>query len=762
MSLSHQQAVEMPRSPRQIDAEKSLGRALLLTAFAGAIFFSAALLFAVQPMFTKMVLPRFGGTPSVWSMALVFFQSALLAGYAYAHWLTRIAPMRVSVLAHLLLMALAAFGLPLSIAGNWGRPPDFGEALWLIALFTASIGLPFFALAANGPLLQAWLVQTWLARSGEPAAKDPYFLYVASNLGSFVALVSYPVLIEPFVRLTDQSRFWSAGFIFLIALIAACGVALWRSPPESVRAPDWEGDASPGWRVAVRWVALAAVPSALLLAVTAHIGTDVAAVPLLCVVPLALYLLSFVIAFQRRPVVPHRLVLVTQPLFVLALAGVIVFAPVKTMLWLIGIHLAAFFICALMCHGELARTRPSARHLTAFYLCIAAGGAVGGLAAGLLAPHAFDWVAEYPVLLALALLCHPIAQRMRSHTPHLMLAAVVFAAVLPVITLLWPTFFDERTFLKTAAVLLAIGVLLWRAPPLAAGIVASVLLAHHMLFEQAGAVSFRSFFGVTRVLDSPDHQFRLLAHGTTLHGAQRIRDPDGAPVGGMPEPLLYYWHGSGISQTIDAVRTRIPGPMRYAVIGLGTGSLACRAGPDDLVHYYEIDPAIVRIAREPALFSFISVCRPDLPITVGDARLTLSDAPDATYDLIIIDAFSSDAIPAHLLTREAMAVYLRRLDAHGMIVIHVSNRHLELASVVAGIAAANRLVTLINEGGDLDEAANPYKFGATVTASVRETADFGLLGESPEWHAIDPDPRQRVWTDDYSDIFGSMLRKLRE
>jgi hypothetical protein len=732
-------------------------RALIPAIFTSAIFVSAALLFLVQPMFTKMVLPRFGGTPAVWSVALVFFQSALLAGYAYAHWLMRSVPSRLGAVVHLLLLSVAALTLPLSIASGWSRPPVSGHAFWLIALFATSVGLPFFTLAANAPLLQAWL-----ARTGEPAAKDPYFLYVASNLGSLVALISYPVLIEPFVGLGDQSRFWSAGFLCLIALIGTSGLVLWRSPEERAAVTDVPDDAPLESRTAARWGALAAVPSGLLLAVTAHISTDIAAAPLLWVVPLALYLLTFVIAFAQRPLIPHRFVLAAQPLCVLGLVAVIVLDPVKTMLWLIAIHLLVFFACALMCHGELARTRPHTRDLTAFYLCIAAGGALGGLAAGLIAPHMCSWVAEYPMLLALALLCHPLAPQIRRHAVLVLVGALVLAASLPLIAFVWPTLFDESTFSKTAAVLLAIGVLLWRAPPLGAGIIAAVLLTHHMLFEQAGALSFRSFFGVTRVLDSPDHQFRLLAHGTTLHGAQRIRDTEGEVVHGMPEPLLYYWHGSGISQAIDAVRARISGPMRYAVVGLGAGTLACRAGPDDVVHYYEIDPVIVRIARDSALFSFISVCRPDVPITLGDARLTLGDAPDASYDLIIVDAFSSDAIPAHLLTREAMALHLRKLDAHGMIVLHLSNRHLELASVAAGIAAANGLLTLLNDSADIDEIANPYKFAGTVAASVRQSEDFGALARSTAWQAIEPDPKQRVWSDDYSDVFGALWRKLRE
>src|ERR687887_357085 len=277
-------------------------RLLLLATFVAAIFVSASLLFMVQQMFTKLVLPRFGGAPSVWSVAIVFFQTALLAGYAYAHWLTRYAPGRLPVAVHLAVMIAAVFALPISIAGGWDRPPETGQALWLIGLFTVSIGLPFFALAANSPLLQAWL-----ARTDHPAAKDPYFLYAASNVGSFLALVSYPTVIEPFVRLGDQVRFWSIGFCLLIVLLAACGILLWRSPATAAPARS-AADAPPTWKDAAFWVALAAVPAGLLVAVTAHISTDVAAVPLLWTLPLALYLLTFVIAFSRRPIIPHGFV----------------------------------------------------------------------------------------------------------------------------------------------------------------------------------------------------------------------------------------------------------------------------------------------------------------------------------------------------------------------------------------------------------------------------------------------------------------------
>ena len=765
--------------------EASVPRASLLATFAAAIFVSAALLFMVQPMFTKMVLPRFGGAPSVWSVAIVFFQAALLAGYAYAHLLTRYVlvrheSVRGAIGIHLAVMLVACFALPLSIAAGWGQPPDAGEAFWLIGLFTASIGLPFFALAANSPLLQAWF-----ARTDHPAAKDPYFLYAASNVGSFLALVSYPVAVEPFVRLGDQTRFWSIGFYVLIALIAGCGVLLWRSPANVAAAVDDEtADAPPSWRDAAFWMAQAAVPSALLVAVTAHISTDVAAVPLLWVAPLALYLLTFVIVFARRPIIPHRLVVALQPLFVILLVGVIIvdplksvfgtflgswtawlFDPTKTIVRLVSVHVLVFFVCALMCHGELARTRPAPKYLTAFYLWMSAGGVIGGIAAALLAPHVFTWVAEYPILIALAVLCRPgrlIPDDPRWRYPLFGLLAVA-AAFLIVCTfypeMLYPEVFTVTGFNRIVVALLLVTVLFWRAALPFAAIVAVILFVNHGVLEQAATVSVRSFFGVAKVTD--DGGYRLLQHGTTLHGGQRIRDADGQPVTGRPEMLLYYYDGSAIAQTFDAVRSTIDGPIRYAVIGLGTGTLACRAEPEDTVHYYEIDPAIIRLARDPSIFTFLSECRPNTPVILGDARLTLAEAPDGVYDLIIVDAFTSDAVPVHLLTREAMAIYLSKLSPHGIVAMHVSNRHLELASVVAGIAAANGAITRVNDGADPDETYQPYKYAGTVAAVARREEDFGPLALSRDWELKEPDPGQWAWTDDYSDIVGALMRQLR-
>ena len=731
---------------------------VVLAVYATAIFLSAALLFVVQPLFTKMVLPRLGGSPSVWSVAMVFFQGMLLAGYAYAHALTRFLPGRPSVIVHVALLVVATLALPLSIASGWGKPPAQGETLWLIGLFAVSIGLPFFALSANGPLLQAWF-----ARTPHPSANDPYFLYAASNVGSFLALLSYPALIEPFIPLSSQSSLWSIAFWGLMALIAACGLFTWRAAAQwQIEAPAAASE-TPTWREGLVWCALAAVPSGLLIAVTAHISTDVAAVPLLWVLPLALYLLTLVIVFQRRPLIPHRLAVNVQPLFILGLVAVIIFDPIKTIVGVVAAHCAVFFVNALVCHGELARRRPSARHLTLFYLWMAAGGMIGGIAAGLIAPYTFSWVAEYPILIVLAALCRPGLELPRDWRGRIGLVGVLVAAAL--FMLAFREFhpgYEETRFDWIIGSFLAVAVLFWFAPLRFAVCIAVALFVDRVYIDSGDAISVRSFFGVARVEESTDGRFRVLSHGTTLHGAERIRDQRGNPVTGRPDVLMYYSDGSAMAQVMDVVRARNPSAIRYAVVGLGAGSLACRAQPADTLHYYEIDPAIIHIARDSGLFHFLSACRGDVPIMLGDARLTLADAPDAAYDIIYVDAFTSDAIPIHLLTREAMTLYLAKLAPHGIIAVHISNRYLELASVVTGIAAANGAVTRLSDSADFAENAREYLFAGTVAAVARQDTDFGDLVWSKYWPRQTTDPRQWVWTDDYSNIVGAVVRQLRQ
>src|SRR4249920_778990 len=397
--------MKLPDPSAVADRPSASRNRLVLIVYTAAIFVSALLLFSVQPLFTKMVLPRLGGSPAVWSVAMVFFQSLLLAGYAYAHYLMRLRNRVIPVVAHLALLAIALATLPLSIATGWGEPPTSGYALWLLGLFAVSIGLPFFALAANNPLLQAWFVRT-----GHPNGPDPYFLYASSNIGSFLALLSYPVLLEPMFALRTQNLIWTGGYGLLIVLIASCGVLLLRSPAKAaeLNMPADDPDApAPSWILRARWIFLAAVPSGLLIAVTAHISTDVAAAPLLWVLPLSLYLLTWVLVFQSHPLLPHKSMLMAQPL---AITGVIVLLAVggeQNLLLTLGGHQLCFFVIAMACHGELASTRPAAEYLTGFYVALSFGGMVGGLFAGLIAPFTFSWIAEYPILLALAALCRP-------------------------------------------------------------------------------------------------------------------------------------------------------------------------------------------------------------------------------------------------------------------------------------------------------------------------------------------------------------------
>jgi len=739
---------------------------LVMTVYTSSIFVSALLLFSVQPLFTRMVLPRLGGSPAVWSVAMVFFQSLLLAGYAYAHYLTQIRSRAVAIAVHLVLLAIAGLSLPLSIASGWGEPPTSGYAFWLLGLFTVSIGLPFFALAANNPLLQAWFVRT-----GHPNGPDPYFLYASSNVGSFLALLSYPVLLEPMFTLRTQNLLWSGGYGVLIVLIAGCGVLLLRSPAtEAADRPAGERAApAPPWMLRARWIFLAAVPSGLLIAVTAHISTDVAAAPLLWVLPLSLYLLTWVLVFQSRPLLPHRWMLMAQPL---AIAGVVMLLAIggeQNLLLTLGGHLLCFFVIAMACHGELARSRPAARYLTGFYVALSFGGMVGGLFAGLIAPFTFSWIAEYPILLALAALCRPAAGEERlprwSRWYWPLLAVVAVALVAPAWSdgRLMGWLGDHRVWVSGAtgllSALLALGLQANRWKIFATVVVALVLIRAYPS-DDGRVETVRSFFGVHKIVVTPNGQYHVLMHGTTIHGAQKFQNDDGTPVTGRPEPISYYHQDGGIGQAITAIRARKGGPLRVAVIGLGAGTLTCASKPGETWRFFEIDQSMVDTARDLRYFTFIRNCEPDLKPVIGDARLTFAKEPDGSYDLIIVDAYSSDAIPIHLATKQAMQIYRDKLAPQGAVVMHVSNRHLELASVVVGIAEANDLMSWVyNEDSNRD---GEYIFATSVVVSARAEADVGRLASSDSWELTAADPGQRVWTDDYSNVLGAVYRRLRE
>src|SRR5262245_9127120 len=528
----------------------------LLAVFTAAIFLSAALLFVVQPMFTKMVLPQLGGSPAVWSVAIVFFQAVLLAGYAYADVLTRHAPTRVSLIIHLAVMAAAVLTLPIAIAAGWGRPPSEGEALWLLGLFAVSIGLPFFALAANAPLIQAWF-----ARSHHPRAKDPYFLYAASNIGSMLALLSYPFVVEPMTRLPQQRVAWSVGFVALIMLVGACGVLSWRAGGDQRAAEVAEqAGARPTWQQAATWMGLAAVPSGLLIAVTAHLSTDIAPSPFLWVIPLALYLLTFVIVFQAKPILPHKWMVLIQPAFPAALVATIVYTFTDYLPLVMLLHVTTFFVTAMVCHGELARRRPAAGHLTAFYMWMSAGGVVGGISAALIAPYVFSWVAEYPILIVLAILCRPgLDLSNRKQLALIGSGFAILAAIIVVPAMVFDATLTDKQFYWSLAILLllALAASQWRNP---LGFAALIVLTFMVWrFYEVDLDRVRSFFGVHKLVDRGDG-IRVLQHGTTIHGAELLSDIAAGPDT-RPQPLTYFHERAATVQTINAARARTGGPV---------------------------------------------------------------------------------------------------------------------------------------------------------------------------------------------------------
>jgi hypothetical protein len=722
--------------------------------FAVTLFVSALLLFSVQPMFTKMVLPKLGGAPAIWSVAMVFFQAALLLGYAYAHWLTKLFAPRHGALIHLALLGFAALSLPLGISASFGTPPSENIELWLLSLFAVSIGLPFTALAASAPLLQRWF-----AESGHPRAANPYVLYAASNLGSFAALLAYPLLIEPLLPLRAQTSAWAAGFGLLAILIALAALVVASGVTSTKRDERVLADA-PSLSAWLSWIALAAIPAGLVVAVTAHISTDVAAAPFLWVVPLSLYLLTFVAVFRDRPWIAHESVVRFVPFVVAPLAISMLGGDRAFWLATIALHLVAFFVLTLLCHGELYRRRPAPQRLTDFYLATSIGGVLGGVFTGLIAPNVFASTAEYPILVSAAVLAMPLAfagglrAALRSAALLLILAFMLVA-----VQAFSSLNISVDWMIAFQVLMIAIVVLIVLARNNPARIFGLVVLAFVLsaLWQpgQTCMETTRSFFGVHKITESADGKYRLLLHGTTIHGADKIRNDDGSLVTGKAEPLAYYYRGGPISETIFATRAARGKLPDIAAVGLGTGSLACYRELGENWTFFEIDPEVVRLARDPRRFRFLSSCAPDMPIVLGDARLTLA-ASQAKYDLIVLDAFSSDAIPAHLLTREAVAGYLARLKPGGVIAMHISNRHLELSQIVAAVGASERLVTLVKT--DTLASVQDYQYNATVAVLARDWWDIEGIERLPGWQRVSIE-NVKPWTDDYSDLISALLRK---
>ena len=734
------------------------GQSLILGVFALTLFASALLLFSVQPLFTKMVLPRLGGSPSVWSVAMVFFQGVLLAGYGYAHMLTRYTKPRTALLIHACVLLVAFVALPINISSGWGRPPETGQASWLIGLFLASVGLPFFAVSANGPLLQAWF-----SRTGHPHADDPYFLYGASNVGSFAALISYPVFFEPVFSLGTQAFMWSAGFAVLALLIIASGMIAARSGVVKAAVTATSGliDSVPGFNRRLTWIALAFVPSGLLVAVTQHISTDIAAAPFLWVIPLALYLLTFVITFQRNPVLKHSWMTFLLPLLAGPLVVSLFFdlSGLLSAIVMIVLHFSAFFVAAMVCHGELVRRRPSATYLTEFYLWMSFGGVLGGIFTSLIAPVIFSTVVEYPILIVATFLCRSeFYQKFAGSWQRNSLFLLLVTGLLLVPGMLGFSFEPQtEIYYRIGLTVFAALIMLSREAPVRHfGLVVMVLIVGSFYESSLGQIEFhRSFFGVNKVAVSRDGQYRLLFHGTTLHGAERIRNADGTEYTGKPIPTTYYYHDGPLALTVRALRATHGGTIKVAAVGLGSGSLACSAKAGEKWKFFEIDPVVVKLAKDPSKFRFLSDCGNDIPVVIGDARLTIADEPDKSYDLIILDAFSSDAIPVHLLTREAIGLYMQKLTDKGAIVFHISNRYMRLADVISSIAATHDMVTynLIKKPKDTIATMDMH---SNVAIIARNREDLGVIART--WQPVPVNNDVKPWSDDYSNILSAIYR----
>ena len=713
--------------------------------FGLVVFIAAWLVFWVQPLTVRTLLPVLGGSPAVWNTAMVFFQSALLAGYALAHVLARHVP-AVGQLAVIAVLWLgAALMAPVGDFRLLGDAPgNLPPALWLLGTMAGSLGLAFVAAASLTPL-----VQTWLARRGAGAAsQDPYFLYAASNAGSAGALFAYPFLLEPFIGLDDQARLWSMVLLGLTPLL----VILWLGLPRRrsvLSAVPVEAD-RPTVLPIGRVLALAAVPSALLLGLTRYLTTDVAAVPLLWIAPLVIYLASFVHAFARRSVIPHNILtrLVAPALIGLA----VMFLFTRTHLVLGLVHLAVFAVAALYCHGALARLRPPATDLTRFYLLVSVGGLIGGVAVALVAPLLFTNVYEYPIVLALVAALLPRTQSRFRYVQRWCAAAalIVVMAGLSVVFFGHTVSDDVRTpfVVGLCTILVALtapALLILRARPLllAAALLLIILVPTALtLHADAYIARERTFFGVYRIVENDSK--RSFFHGTTLHGAEWPRAD-----GSVESLTTYFGVGTPYYDVLTAFGRR-PSPQVIGVAGLGTGSLACYARPEDEVRIYEIDPAVVRLAR--AHFAALRNCAPDAAMLVGDARLLL-ERERVSLDLLALDAFASDAIPVHLLTVEAFQSYLRILAPEGVIAVHISNRHLDLQPVLAALAKRLGLAARIRQYRVPKDVPSPRPSESSdLVVVARAEATLRALELGAGWVPLESPGQVRVWTDDYTSI----------
>ncbi len=714
---------------------------------------SASLLFAVQPMVAKMIQPVLGGSPAVWNTSMVFFQGLLLFGYLYAHLSVKWLGVRRQALLHVALLVVGFLFLPLT----FGAPTDLDllsdPTAWLLLTLLIAVGWPFFMISTSAPLLQKWF-----STLDHPDAPDPYLLYSASNLGSILALVAYPFVIEPRLGLTLQTHLWTAGYLLLFGAVAACASFLWRSPSQGPRqtplGPPRRGHPLT-WARRRRWIGWAFIPTAMMLAITTFITTDVAPVPLLWMPPLALYLASFILAFGRRKLLPPS---VMNRLFPATLIGLLALPFLAELpLWAATLaYLSALFFFSMTFHGLLAEDRPETDHLTEFYLWISLGGVLGGVFTALVAPALFPGLLEVPALLILS--CFLFSRQAFQDRLTRWLTGV--AATIAAIALGVAHFFDATTIAISTPTTIALTVItltaalaILRFTParfsfLLAGLAAASFLVILRPSPQV-LVQERSFFGVHRVEVDPSGTFHILYHGTTRHGAQSLQ----------PElrhlPLAYYYP-TGPADEIFSVINRRSSVHPTAVIGLGTGSIAAYASPSRIMHFFEIDPVVKEIASDPELFTFLADCGESCQVTLGDGRLQLA-ASHESFELIVLDAYTSSAIPVHLLTREAFELYLDHLTTGGLIAVHISNRYLDLQPPLTalaqdlGLTVRHRVDRVRNDHPYFDLQAN----SSSWLLLSRTPEDMRELAIDPQWQTPTVDLDVRVWTDDFADLLST-------
>lgn len=736
-----------PRATKPLTKSPHLGGVALFTA---TIFASALLLFLVQPLYTRMVLPQIGGAAAVWTTAMLFFQTVLIGGYLYAHLLTRHLAIQAQVAVHVGVVVLAMIAVPLALPLGWRYDPAAPVVVQTLWLYALGVGLPFAALSASAPLLQSWY-----RHSGGPGATDPYFLYAASNLGSLIALLAFPLLIEPLFGLAATAQGWSLGFVLLAPLLGLCGLAAWRAgralPAVATRtAPETgEGDGLRPGQI-LRWGFLAFVPSSLMLALTSKISTDMGAFPLVWALPLALYLLTFVLVFSARsPLTAQHL----GRIFPVALV-ILLFFSLRSAgnLSSFVLLILAFFVTGLLAHRLLFDARPPARHLTAFYLVMSVGGALGGLFNSILAPLLFDRMIELQVTVALAAfmaLAQPTRWRWRDLGLGVVLAIVALAAaVLPV-----PKALGDINDIKAALIVVVLIAALVALPRVR---LAAVLAVALVMTVKTAAVSGklvyqdRSFFGHHTVFNRP--LMRTYTNGTTLHGAQ-LRDAAGQLEAGRPTPLMYY-HRSGL---LAQIFTAGPGgaSRRIGIVGLGIGGIACHAQPGEDWHFYEIDQKVVDIAYDPRLFTYMTTCGKDASLHMGDARIVLQGQTDLQHDILLMDAYSSDALPLHLMTIEAVKLYMDRLKPDGLLIFHIWNRFYDLSVPLASIAKALGLEARIARRSRAEVAQDDTDTPSVVVVMARSVKGLGSLAEDPLWGPL-PETDQRPWTDDFANVLAAL------